>query len=207
MSKDAKFWDRIAKFYFNKPIKDEEAYKIKLVATQEYLRPDMRILEIGCGTGGTAIAHAPFVDHVTATDFSDRMIAFAKERKVKAGMENIDFTVASATEALNLQAQYDAVLMLSLIHLLEDPEATIQLAADKLNSGGLLISNTPCLKGEIGFMGPILRLGGKLGVLPRFIQQFTEMELMSWIEAAGLKTIHHWRPEGSETVFTISQKI
>lgn len=207
MSRDAKFWDRLAKIYFNKPIKDEEAYQIKLATTQEYLRPDFEILEIGCGTGGTAIAHAPFVAHVTATDFSDRMIGFAEDRKSESGLNNVTFVRASAKEALDIQARYDAVLMLSILHLLEEPEVAIQQAAKALKPGGLLVSNTPCLNGQLGVMGPILRLGGRLGLMPRFIQEFSETELMSWIESAGFKTVHHWRPEGSETIFTVSQKV
>ena len=205
MSRDTRFWNRIAKFYFNKPIKDEEAYRIKLATTQEYLRPDMEILEVGCGTGGTAIAHAPYVAHVTATDLSDRMIGFAEERKAEAGVSNVDFLPASAAESLDTQARYDAVLMLSLLHLLDEPEATIQRAAEILRPGGLLISNTPCLCGKLGVMGPILGVGGRLGLVPRTIKQFTQTELMSWIDGAGLKTLHHWKPEGSETVFTISR--
>ena len=206
MSKDAKFWDRMAKVYFNKPIKDEEAYQIKLATTQEYFRPDMKLLEIGCGTGGTAIAHAPFVAHITATDFSDRMIGFAEKRKAEVNVENVTFARASVTKSLETQNRYEAVLMLSILHLLEDPQATIQQVAKVLKPGGLLVSNTPCLNGQLGVMGPVLQLGGRLGLVPRTIQEFSETELMSWIADAGFKTIHHWHPEGSETVFTVSQK-
>ncbi|MEM6403851.1 MAG: SAM-dependent methyltransferase, partial [Cyanobacteria bacterium P01_D01_bin.116] len=58
MSNSAKFWDNIAEKYSKDPIADEAAYQKKLQVTQEYFKPDMEVLEFGCGTGGTAIIHA-----------------------------------------------------------------------------------------------------------------------------------------------------
>lgn len=69
MPEPSKFWDKIAERYHKEPIKDEEAYQHKLQITRELLRPDMELLEFGCGTGGTAILHAPYVKHIQAIDF------------------------------------------------------------------------------------------------------------------------------------------
>ena len=73
--KDSRFWDRIAKKYARTPVADEAAYQKKLDITHGYFRPDMRVLEFGCGTGSTAIAHAPFVKHIHAIDISKDDIA------------------------------------------------------------------------------------------------------------------------------------
>ena len=60
----SKFWNKRADKYSQRPIADESAYQKKLETTRRYFQPDMEILEIGCGTGSTAIAHAPFVKHI-----------------------------------------------------------------------------------------------------------------------------------------------
>ena len=206
MSKDKQFWNRMAKRYFNQPIKDEGAYQIKLETTQDYLREDMEILEVGCGTGGTAIAHAPFVSHVTATDISMNMLAYGEARKAEAGVDNVTFREATVAEALSGETEYDAILMLSILHLLEDPQEAIHQAVCRLKPNGYLVSSTPCLRGELGLMSPALKLAGKTGLVPRTIQEFSENDLMGWIEDAGLKTVHHWRPEGGHAVFTVSQR-
>ena len=70
MSQTSKFWDKIAEKYAKRPIADEAAYQRKLAVTRDYFRPDMEVLEFGCGTGTTAINHAPYVKHIRATDIS-----------------------------------------------------------------------------------------------------------------------------------------
>ncbi|MCB1843434.1 MAG: hypothetical protein KDI09_10770 [Halioglobus sp.] len=53
----AEFWDRIAPGYSRQPIADAESYARKLAATQALMQPHMKVLEFGCGTGSTALAH------------------------------------------------------------------------------------------------------------------------------------------------------
>ena len=58
----------------------------------------MRLLEVVCGTGTTAIAHAPHVAHIRGTDLSARMIAIARARAVEAGMANVRFDQAAVDD-------------------------------------------------------------------------------------------------------------
>src|SRR5210317_750355 len=91
MTRSKKFWDRIAKRYAKRPVGNEAAYQRKLATSREYFRPDMEVLEIGCGTGSTAIAHAPYVRHIRASDISDRMIEIAREKAAAAKVGNVTF--------------------------------------------------------------------------------------------------------------------
>ena len=56
-----RFWNWNAERYARQAIADEASYQKKLAITQSYLTPDMRVVEFGCGTGSTAIVHAPKV--------------------------------------------------------------------------------------------------------------------------------------------------
>ena len=118
MTQSEKFWDKKAQSYANSSIGDEASYQRKLLETQQYFTPDMRILEIGCGTGSTAIAHAPFVAHIDAIDISDNMLEIARARAADANVENIQFTLATLDEFNADTASMDAVLALNVIHLL-----------------------------------------------------------------------------------------
>ena len=89
MNHESRFWDKIADKYSRKPIADEAAYQTKLKITREYLRPDMHVFEFGCGTGSTAILHAPYVEHIHAVDISKNMLEIACSKAAKEGIHNI----------------------------------------------------------------------------------------------------------------------
>ena len=87
MDRETKFWNKIADRYSRRPISDEAVYEKKLDITRKYFRPDMEVLEFGCDTGTTAIAHAPYVKHIRATDISSKMIAIAQRKADAPGVE------------------------------------------------------------------------------------------------------------------------
>ncbi len=75
----AAFWDNLADRYSKKPVKDTESYNRTLDCTRKHLSATDEILEVGCGTGTTALLLAPSVKQITASDISSRMIEIAKE--------------------------------------------------------------------------------------------------------------------------------
>ncbi len=81
----SEFWDRIAPAYSRQPVADSETYTRKLAATQALMQPSMTVLEFGCGTGSTALAHASHVAQIDATDVSAAMIAIGQQKARDAG--------------------------------------------------------------------------------------------------------------------------
>lgn len=204
MARAKKFWDRIAKRYAKKPVGNEAAYQQKLATTREYFRPDMEVLEIGCGTGSTAIAHAPYVRHIRATDISDRMIDIAKDKASAAGVENVTFETVSLEDLDAANESVDAVLALSLLHLLEDRDASIARIHDMLCPDGLFVSNTVCLGDNMRWFRFIAPLGRWLGVFP-LLRVFTRKELERSFTSAGFEIEHAWQPDKA-VVFIIARK-
>src|SRR5690606_31668869 len=78
-SDDARFWDRAARKYARDPIKDMIGYERTLDRTVQLLRASDVVLELGCGTGTTALKLAPHVARIVAADVSQEMIAIAQE--------------------------------------------------------------------------------------------------------------------------------
>ena len=95
------FWDWVAPRYARKPISDLSAYEDKLARVRGLLRPTDRVLEIGCGTGGTALKLAPGVAEMTATDVSRRMIEFAHARQGGETATNVSFRQGAADDDLD----------------------------------------------------------------------------------------------------------
>lgn len=205
MSDQSIFWDRLADKYASKPIADQTAYRTKLARTQEFLRPDMELFEFGCGTGGTAIEHAPHVRHVRAVDFSDRMLAHARRRAAEAGVSNITFERGDIATMAIAPASYDVVLGLSILHLLENREAVIAKVFDILKPGGLFVSSTACLGDSLRWMGWIAPIGQALGKFPH-LDIMSHDELRRSITDAGFRIEHDWRPGKLAAVFLIARK-
>ncbi|MDZ4173268.1 MAG: class I SAM-dependent methyltransferase, partial [Hydrogenophaga sp.] len=76
----AMFWDRIADKYAADPIEDIAGYEATLKRVQDFLSDDQDVLEIGCGTGTTALRLAPLTHRWLATDLSTNMISIARQK-------------------------------------------------------------------------------------------------------------------------------
>jgi len=120
MSDSEKFWNKSADKYSKSKITDIASYQKKLAETQSLLEPHMRVLEFGCGTGSTAIAHAPYVEHIDAIDISENMLEIGRGKANDAGIENITFTRGTLSEYNAEDSSVNVVLGLSILHLLPD---------------------------------------------------------------------------------------
>src|SRR5690606_32222897 len=134
-------------------------YQRKLAATRALLRPETEMLEFGCGTGATAIAHAPHVRQITAIDISEGMLAIARRQAAAAKVTNIRFERAAIGDCAAAEASFDMVLGMSVLHLVADRDTVIRKVHRLLRPGGHFISSTACLGDSMGFFRPIAPLG------------------------------------------------
>lgn len=201
----AKFWDRVAERYSRSPVGDEAAYEKKLQVTREYFRPDMQVLEIGCGTGSTAIAHAPYVRQIRATDLSSNMIEIAQRKANAASIDNVTFEQSSIDDLNVADHTMDAVLALSVLHLLENKEAVFEKVHKMLKPGGVFVSSTVCLGDSMKFFKYIGPIGRFLGLMP-MVKVFAKQELADSLTGAGFNIDYEWQPGKNKAVFIVAKK-
>lgn len=202
---DAMFWDRVAEKYFAQPIGAPDVYEEKLRLTQALMHSEMQVLELGCGTGGTALRHAPHVAHIRATDFSEAMLDIARRQAEEAGVDNVEFVQADAAQYQDEAARYDMVLALNLLHLLHDPAALIAKARSWLRPGGYFISSTACLRDKMGWTRFVAPIGRALGRLP-YVNVFKAPDLRDQIRSAGFAIETERQPGKGLTLFVIARK-
>ena len=145
LRQSARFWDKMARKYAAHSIADEAGYEASLRRTSELLAESDQVLEIGCGTGTTALRLAPLTRRLLATDVSAGMIAIAREKLAARPVPQLRFAVADAETAEFGHDAFDAVLAFNMLHLAEDLDRTLALAVQALRPGGLLFSKTPCV--------------------------------------------------------------
>lgn len=204
-------WDRFAKGYKKQPIANEEAYQKKLERTQKYFKPDMNVLEFGCGTGATSIIHAPYVKHILAVDISAKMVEICKQSAQEAKVKNIEFQ-QSSVDTLDLpDGSQDMVLGLSILHLLKNKDEAIAKTHRWLKPNGLFVTSTSCV-GDSGagtkfFMNTLFPVGQYFGLLPHINKGLTKTELKDSLTNNGFNIEHEWQPKDREAVFIVGRKI
>ena len=199
------FWDWIAERYAAQPIADDAAYQVKLAETRRRLRPEMELLEFGCGTGSTALVHAPHVAHIRAVDFSQKMIDIATAKAAAAGITNVSFE-RGTIESLDLAPEsLDMVLGLSILHLLRDKELVIARVFAALKPGGSFVTSTTCVAEATPLFGRITPLTNRLGFLP-YLDVMDANQLVQAITEGGFHIEHRWQPNRKSALFLIATK-
>ncbi|WP_299673822.1 class I SAM-dependent methyltransferase [uncultured Roseobacter sp.] len=202
---ETRFWDRVAPGYAKRPVADQAAYERKLEITQSHLSPGMDVLEFGCGTGTTALIHAAHVNHVLAFDFSAQMIAIAEDKANAQGVENVTFVQNRIEDFEPPANRYDAVLAMSILHLLQDPRAALAKTFDMLKPGGTFHSSTVCLADGMRWFQPIALAGRALRLLPR-VRFLSAPQLEDMVRDAGFEIETAWRPKDGRTLFLVARK-
>ncbi|KXX76305.1 NADH dehydrogenase [ubiquinone] 1 alpha subcomplex assembly factor 5 [Madurella mycetomatis] len=216
---DTRFWNRAAESYSKSAVSDETAYQCTLDETRKLLKPSDSILELGCGTGTTALHLADAVRRYLATDLSPEMIKIAETKHTARnggpvpGLSFRTATAESLEDSPNSELEgnllhFDAILGFNYLHLVHDLPATLRRVHALLADGGLFISKTPC----VGEMNIVLRLG--LPVM-QFVSKaphvivFREAELGEQIRAAGfeiLRTEMHATKGNDHRPYIIARK-
>ncbi|MDQ3125113.1 MAG: class I SAM-dependent methyltransferase [Pseudomonadota bacterium] len=182
---DARFWDRSSRKYARDAIADQGGYERTLDRTRALLKPDDLVLELGCGTGSTALRLAGDVQSYLATDLSAGMIAIAREKLSASAIPALAFEVATAEASIFEAGRYNAVLGFNYLHMVRDVPATLRRIHTLLAPSGLFISKTPCL-GDMNPLVSLVLLPGMraIGRAP-FVSVFRQAELCELVSSAG----------------------
>ncbi len=202
----AEFWDRVAPGYSKQPIADTESYARKLAATQALMRPDMQVLEFGCGTGSTALEHASHVAHIVATDVSEAMVGFGRDKAEQAGIDNVSFQQAGVEDFEAPDGSYDMVLALNLLHLLPERAAALAKIHRLLKPGGIFVSSTVCLADRMWFLRPVIPVMQWIGKAP-YVTFLRADQVLREMTAAGFAEREHWTHGRANSLFLVASKV
>jgi ubiquinone/menaquinone biosynthesis C-methylase UbiE len=163
---------------------DDLARLVELAAP----RGDERVLDVATGAGHTALAFAPHVASVVASDLTPRMLELAGQLAAERGVTNVTFVLAQA-EALPFEAgSIDIVTCRVAPHHFADPQAFVNEVARVLAPGGrfLLDDQMAPEDPELDeFVNAFERWRD-----PSHVRAYTPSEWRRWIDAAGMRIEH-----------------
>lgn len=180
-----KIWDLYAPIYEIAMRSDQKIYQFMYDRIPEMIR-GKEVLEIATGPGLLAKHVAPAAKRMTATDYSDGMIAEARKGEYP---ENLTFETADAAALPYEDRYFDAVLISNALHVMPEPEKALKEIDRVLRDDGILIAPN-YVEHKAGFgsrvWSGILTLAGI-----RFEHQWSGPEYLDWLESHGWQVTFH----------------
>ena len=105
-----------------------------------HLKPDMAVLDCGCGPGSVTIGLAEAVapGHAVGTDVEESQLEIGRASAGRNGVANVRFEVASAYELPFLDESFDAIFISAVMGNLREPLRGLSEARRVLKPGGVI---------------------------------------------------------------------
>jgi ubiquinone/menaquinone biosynthesis C-methylase UbiE/catechol 2,3-dioxygenase-like lactoylglutathione lyase family enzyme len=144
-----------------------------------------RALDVSTGGGHTALALAPHVAHVTASDLTPRMLAAARDFLTTSGVTTADYVIADAEQLPFLDASFDLVTVRIAPHHYASLATAVREMAHVLTPGGrlLVIDN---IAPEDATLDALLNHWEKWRD-PSHVRNYTASEWRRYLTDAGLE--------------------
>ncbi|RXZ80727.1 class I SAM-dependent methyltransferase [Paenibacillaceae bacterium] len=205
MNKSEHFWDKTASKYDQVEMKDEQTYLNIIQRTQKHLKLSDIVLDFGCGTGLISNEIAQYVKEIHAIDISSNMIEIADKKAKERNIANISYAHSTIFDERVKKGSFDVILVIHVLHLLEDEHIVLQRINELLKPGGLLISATPCV-GEKIFLRNLLFFAGRVGLVPT-IKSFKVRNLVDTIEKGNFSIVESdCLKKSSQEYFIVARK-
>ena len=187
------FWNQVAGIYdiFVNVI-NRKTHKALREQLEGLLSPQDEVLECACGTGMLSSVIAKGCKHLTATDYSPKMLKQAK--KNCAGYANVTFALGDISHLDYSDGSFDTVVAGNVIHLLDDPLGALSEMNRVCKDKGTLILPTYMNRDKKGNTSSFAKALGKAGA--SFKRQFTPESYRQFFLDAGYPDVCLYLAEG-----------
>lgn len=207
MQTPIKFWDKLADKYSKQPIKDVASYEAALARTKSYLKPEHQALEIGCGTGSTALLLAGNVKRLVASDVSGKMLEFGQAKAKAQNVLNVDFLQGDVFDDRLAPQSFDVVMAHNVLHLIENLPQAMSRISELLKPEGLFISKTPCLGDKSSMLKIMVMVMKALGKAP-YVAFVKGESLEEMMQDEGFQIIEKGQyPQNSYSHYFVAKKV
>ncbi len=121
-----------------------------------------KVLELGCGNGTYTKVIAHKAQEVFATDFSEEMVSVSKTKLDP--LKNVCVEQQDCFSLTYPDSSFDAVVMVNLLHVVENPEDVIKECKRVLKQQGILII--------VSFTTEGMSALAKLGLIYRYLKTY-----------------------------------
>ncbi len=194
-NKNKIFWDKLAPNY-NRMFEKNKAYLKMYDLIKFPLRQTMTVLEIGAASGMIARNISDLVSKIYAIDYSEKMIDKAK---ILSPQNNIFYSVQDSSNLDFDDNYFDSVIIANVLHIMDNPENTLDEIKRVLKPNGILIAPTFMWK-EKNLMGKIEQIFMRIKKFP-INHQWNSQTYKEYLENNGFSLT---KQENIKSSFNIS---
>lgn len=182
------FWDSVAGIYdiFTTMINRKTCMGLR-EKVGSLIEPSDEVLECACGTGLLTGIIAERCKHLTATDFSQKMLRQAA-KKCQA-YSNVTFQPGNILDIDFPAETFDVVIAANVIHLLEDPRRALSEIDRVCRRGGRMIIPTYMNQNKKGKTNGFAKALGEVSDV--FKRQFTMESYQRFFAEAGYRSVDY----------------
>jgi 2-polyprenyl-3-methyl-5-hydroxy-6-metoxy-1,4-benzoquinol methylase len=140
---DKQLFDRISTQYVKKDLhpasRVARMQRLAQTVAKANVPPTCTLLEVGCGGGFSAEYLRGYYKKFIGVDYSDGLISYAKQQFRSQG---VSFFTQNIKE-FSPSEPIDVIVMIGVLHHMDDMLAAMRLMCDMLRPGGQLIINEP----------------------------------------------------------------
>jgi len=207
MQQSKTFWDKRSKNYDNNVKKHDSLYEKTIDSTNSLLTNSDVVLDFACASGEMSLDIAFHVKQVHGIDTSIKMIDLANQKAGERQVDNINFNQIDEYDQRLKSNSFSAITAFNIFHLLDDAPKTLARLNDLLRTGGVLISQTPCLGERNWFFRSMVSFVQKVGLAP-MIRSLTIADLKSLVSNSNFEIVETkiW-DEKSAVQWIVARKI
>jgi len=123
---------------------DQQSYPF----LKNWVKPDMHILEVGCGAGNTSVILAELLNHtghLTSTDLSQNFVDITSAKIAEKKFSNVTVRQCAIEDAHQLNQQFDLIYGRAVLHQIIDASDAILLLSKLLKNGGMMLFEEPVM--------------------------------------------------------------
>jgi 2-polyprenyl-3-methyl-5-hydroxy-6-metoxy-1,4-benzoquinol methylase len=139
MSTERRDFDKEAAAWDEHPVRVQLANDVALaISRQVTLRPDMDVLDFGCGTGLLTLRLAPLVKSITGVDSSRGMLNVLVAKVAKQNLTNVRMLLLDLDAGDTLVDEYDLIVSNMTLHHIREVGALLARFYKAISPGGHL---------------------------------------------------------------------
>lgn len=166
-------------------------YRLLLESINKYIKPENKVLDIGCGVGALDLYLASKGYEVLGIDISKHAVESARDSAEAMGFKNAKFEKYDFPSETP-KGKFDFIIFTEVIeHIKEDRKALSQINK-LLNKYGILLLSTPSIQAPLHRIGYAKEFDKRVGHLRRYDLE----NLYKMIEANGFKILETRKVEG-----------